>query len=111
MAGAFEAARDVLFANEDRAEDAQYFESEEDDEPQALRVIRDVTEPDAGLFRTDAFVPGDKIWVSQSSLVAQPPEDSFFIVGDRKLVVRTAVTAALDGSWWICDVDARSIGS
>ncbi len=108
---AFDAARDVIFANEDRAQSAPYFENEEDAEPQPVRIIHNLKQPDDRLFQTGASVPGDKIWVSKADLSEPPPEGAFFVVGGRKLVVRTSVTAELATSWWICDVDQRSGGS
>lgn len=110
MPDAFSEARDVLFANEDRATDAAYFESEGDDEGTELRVIVGFAEPNAGFFETDALVPGNKLWVRKTDLPIAPPEGAWFIAGARKLVVRTAVVDGLD-KWWICDVDERAIGS
>jgi hypothetical protein len=107
----FEHARDVIFGNEERASGAQYFESQEDAEPQDLRVVLAEDEPRAGVLQTDALVPGNKLWVRQSELAARPPEDSRFLVGARLFRVRTAATATIDGSWWICDVDRISAGS
>lgn len=109
MGNVFDAARDVIFGNEDRAVDAEYLEID-DVAPQVLRVILGFAQPPAGFFQTDAQPPGNRLWVRTTDLPERPPEGSIFVVSGRRYRVRTGEISALD-KWWLVDVDEVSAGS
>ena len=111
MTNAFEAARDTIFGNEDRAVDAQFLETEDAEPPEGtVRVILGFTQPEAGIFQTDAQTPGNRLWVRTTDLPVRPPEGSVFIVNARRYRTRAGEISALE-SWWLVDVDEIAPGS
>lgn len=107
----FADAADVIFEDESRSEEATYFEDDEADGVEGVRIIRRHFHETANAFETGAIVPGDGLWVRQSEVPAQPPEGARFVLGDGTVLsVRTAQRDELDVKW-VCDVDQIPPGS